>query len=314
MRRARLSAIGVAALLVCVLGIPQYAHAAIAAPASLSGSVPQAGHAPASTGWDESSVRRHILDATNEARAEAGLPTVSADQALDDVAQTCSQTQAANDVMAHCTGFQTRYPPGWTAAAENVAFGYSVESVVDGWMNSPGHRANILRTDATHLGIGYAISSQGRPYYTQNFATYPNRPAEEATVSPTAAGAFVSVDPSRLLDTRSGVGAPRGSVSGFGSVDLPVLGRGGVPVSDVSAVVVNVTVVGAATGGFITVFPSGRVQPTASNVNFAGGQTIANLVTVKLGAGGKITVTNNSSGSVHLVADVAGYYLADAIS
>ena len=74
----------------------------------------------------------------------------------------------------------------------------------------------------------------------------------------------------------------------------------------------NVTVTGPSTGGFITVYPSGSSQPTASNLNFSAGQTIPNLVTVKLGAGGKIKLSNNSAGTVQLIADVAGYYLAGA--
>lgn len=123
--------------------------------------------------YDQSSARQVILNKTNAARVAAGLAPVSGDASLDAVAQSCSQTQAANNAMAHCTGFQNKYPGGWTSAAENVAMGQSVEAVVDAWLNSPGHRANILRPDATHLGIGYALSSSGRPFYTQNFATYP---------------------------------------------------------------------------------------------------------------------------------------------
>ncbi|WP_396643003.1 hypothetical protein, partial [Microbacterium sp.] len=133
---------------------------------------------------------------------------------------------------------------------------------------------------------------------------------DDVAGAPEAAGGFVSVSPSRILDTRTGNGALRAAVAGFGSVDVQVTGRAGVPVSGVTAVVVNVTVAGASTGGFLTVYPSGVDQPTASNVNFTGGQTIANLATVKLGSDGRIRVTNNSPGSVHLLADIAGYYVA----
>ena len=306
MRPGKLSAVGVATLLILSLGVPPEARAADPAVVSQT----RATSASGAGAYDEVSARRYILDATNRARVAAGLAPVSGDFDLDGVAQHCSQTQAANDTMAHCTGFQTLYPSGWTAASENVAAGYSVESVVDGWMNSSGHRANILRTDATHLGIGYALSSRGRPYFTQNFAAYPNRVVTESPGAPEAAGGFVSVSPSRILDTRTGNGALRAAVAGFGSVDVQVTGRAGVPVSGVTAVVVNVTVAGASTGGFLTVYPSGVDQPTASNVNFTGGQTIANLATVKLGSDGRIRVTNNSPGSVHLLADIAGYYVA----
>ena len=307
MRPGKLSVLGVAALLILSVGVPLEAHAADSASLDQTRAI----SASASGTYDEASARRYILDATNRARVSAGLAPVSGDFDLDRVAQNCSQTQATNDTMAHCTGFQTLYPSGWTAASENVAAGYSVESVVDAWMNSAGHRDNILRADATHLGIGYALSSRGRPYFTQNFATYPNRVATESPGAPVSAGGFVSVAPSRLLDTRVGTGALRVAVAGFGSVDVQVAGRAGVPVSGVTAAVVNVTVAGASAGGFLTVYPSGVNQPTASNVNFTAGQTIANLATVKLGSDGKIRLTNNSSGPVHLLADIAGYYVAD---
>lgn len=126
---------------------------------------------PTAVGLSEA--RSRILADTNAARAAAGLAPLAADPALDTIAQSCSQTQARNNRMAHCTGYHTRYPKGWTWAAENVAMGYSVDAVVAAWMNSSGHRANILKSTATHIGIGYAVSASGRPYFTQNFASYP---------------------------------------------------------------------------------------------------------------------------------------------
>ncbi|WP_396643267.1 hypothetical protein [Microbacterium sp.] len=142
--------------------------------------------------------------------------------------------------------------------------------------------------------------------------TFPEECARtgESQPDPTEPGAFDSLDPARLLDTRVGNGAPQTAVAANGTIDLQVTGRGGVPSTGVAAVVVNVTVVGAATGGFLTVYPSGTTQPTASNLNYTPGQTIPNLVTVKIGTAGKIKLTNNSAGTIHLIADVAGYYLA----
>ena len=63
-----------------------------------------------------------------------------------------------------------------------------------------------------------------------------------------------------MLDTRNGNGAPAHIVAGGGSVTLTVAGRGGVPVTGVSSVVLNVTVTGSTAGGFVTVYPlqSGR--------------------------------------------------------
>ncbi len=126
---------------------------------------------------------------------------------------------------------------------------------------------------------------------------------------PTARGTFETLRPKRLLDTRQGIGADWVPVPAYGSVDLEVTGHGGVAWTNVSAVVLNVTAVSPEAAGFVTAYPTGTAQPAASNLNFARGQTVPNLVTVKLGTDGKVTLTNNSPGPVHLLADVAGYYL-----
>ncbi len=123
------------------------------------------------------------------------------------------------------------------------------------------------------------------------------------------AGSFVSLSPSRLLDTRANVGA-NGPVAALGTVHLPVLGKGGVPATGVAAVVLNVTVNAPKSPGNITVYPDATTMPLASNLNFVPGQTIPNLVVAKVGANGNIALTNNSPGTVQLIADVAGYYLS----
>lgn len=123
--------------------------------------------------------RQYILAETNEARALSGLPALTLSASLSTIAQDCSAVQAANNEMAHCLDYYTKYVDGWASAAENVAYGYQYTAVVDGWMNSPGHRANIL-SRATHIGIGVAYSADGSPYYTQDFGEYPDPTAINA--------------------------------------------------------------------------------------------------------------------------------------
>ncbi|WP_330186273.1 choice-of-anchor D domain-containing protein [Dactylosporangium sp. AC04546] len=115
-------------------------------------------------------------------------------------------------------------------------------------------------------------------------------------------GTYYTVPPRRIMDTRSGAGAPRGAVGSGGVVSLQV----GVP-SDASAVVLNVTVTEAAGPGYVTVYPSGVARPTASSLNYVKGWTGANSVTVKVGANGKVDFYN-AGGPAHLIADVYGYY------
>ncbi len=72
-------------------------------------------------------------------------------------------------------------------------------------------------------------------------------------------------------------------------------------------VVVNVTATNPSAGSFLEVWPSGQARPTASNVNMAPGETIANLVTVAVGANGRVSFYN-AVGSTHVVADLVGWY------
>jgi hypothetical protein len=126
--------------------------------------------------------------------------------------------------------------------------------------------------------------------------------------APSVAGAFGSLVPSRLLDTRSGVGAAKIAVAAGSTVHLQVTGRGGVPASGVSAVVLNVTVVGSTSAGFITVFGDGTSRPGVSSLNFAKSQTVPNLVIAPVGTNGKVALYNGSAGTIQLIADLSGWF------
>jgi len=127
----------------------------------------------------------------------------------------------------------------------------------------------------------------------------------------TVPGGFASLRPARVLDTRIALGAA-GPVPASSSIAVQILGRGGVPAAGVSAVVVNLTVTAPARAGALTAYADGTSMPTTSNLNFVAGQTIPNLAVVPVGADGKIRLANRSSGTVQLIADIAGYYLVAA--
>ncbi|WP_375491951.1 hypothetical protein [uncultured Jatrophihabitans sp.] len=119
-------------------------------------------------------------------------------------------------------------------------------------------------------------------------------------------GGFASVAPSRVLDTRSRLGASTPGANA--TIGVQVGGRGGVPSSGVSAVAVNLTVTRAAKGGYLTAYAAGAARPVASNVNFPAGSTVATLAVVPVGSDGKINIFNGSGGSTPVIGDVAGYY------
>jgi hypothetical protein len=126
---------------------------------------------------------------------------------------------------------------------------------------------------------------------------------------------FSAVAPTRILDTRSGLGLPGNhpaKVAGGSAVTVQVAGRGGIPATGVDAVVMNVTAVKPTISTYITAYAADlAVRPAASNLNVAAGQIVPNLVTVRLDAAGQVNLFN-AFGSVDLVGDVTGYYSSDA--
>ncbi len=127
-----------------------------------------------------------------------------------------------------------------------------------------------------------------------------------ASSGTSAPGGLVSVDPVRVVDSRSGVGVVAGRVSSGSWVRVPVSGVGGVPSVGVSVVVANVTVVDPSRVGHVSVVPVRGGRPGTSSVNVAAGVTTANLVVSRVGADGGVWVWNEA-GSVHLVVDVVAY-------
>jgi hypothetical protein len=119
---------------------------------------------------------------------------------------------------------------------------------------------------------------------------------------------FQSAGPVRLLDTRSATGVSTTvPVAAKATVQLRVSGVAGIPATGVSAVVLNTTVTAPTASGFLTVYPDGSALPTASNLNWTAGATVANLVTVPV-VNGVVDFYNGSTGTVHIIADLAGYY------
>ncbi|UIJ34001.1 hypothetical protein [Allobranchiibius sp. GilTou73] len=117
---------------------------------------------------------------------------------------------------------------------------------------------------------------------------------------------YTGVTPVRLVDTRSGSGAPKARVPAGGSLTVQITGAGGVPTSGINAVELGVTAVGPSAGGYLTTYPAGGSRPGSSTLNYVQGQAVANSVTAKVGAGGKVTIF--SSAETDLLVDVQGYF------
>ena len=117
---------------------------------------------------------REVIALVNEYRRANGLSELSYDWELSRVARIKSQDMKDSGYFAHNSptygspfSMMKNFGIKYRSAAENIARGYATpKTVVDGWMNSSGHRANILNPSFTHIGVGYV--SDGN-YWTQMF-------------------------------------------------------------------------------------------------------------------------------------------------
>ncbi|MFI6002292.1 hypothetical protein ACIA98_18100 [Streptomyces sp. NPDC051366] len=129
----------------------------------------------------------------------------------------------------------------------------------------------------------------------------------------TSGAEFTSHAPTRLLDTRAGLGAAQAKVAGRGSVVLKVAGAAKVP-TGVRAVVLNVTATNATGAGHVVVQPAASGIETGSNLNYGPGQSVANQVVVPVGEDGSVHLVNGGWDPVDLIADVTGYFTASTAS
>lgn len=211
---------------------------------------------------------------------------------------------------------------GVSATVTTQGYGTATSSgltVVVDW--GDGTSSTTSSTDAT---IGHTYAKLGE-YTVSVTASDGSGDTASNSVSgvQTAGSEYTAYGPVRILDTRSGIGASASAVAPKGIVKLKVAGAGtaGNPIpSGVTAVVLNVTVTQPSANGFLTVYPdqdgTGAAEsvPTTSNLNFAAGQTVPNLVVVPVGPNGVIDFYNGSSGHTQVIADVSGYFTQQAAS
>ena len=123
-----------------------------------------------------SSVESEVLRLVNIERSKAGLSALKMNNSLSDVARMKSQDMADKNYFSHTSptygspfDMMKKFGITYTTAGENIAKGYAgAEAVMNGWMNSPGHKANILNPKFGTLGVGY-VNKGGTTYWTQMF-------------------------------------------------------------------------------------------------------------------------------------------------
>jgi uncharacterized YkwD family protein len=131
---------------------------------------------PAEEAKSLSEFEQRVVELTNVERAKQGLPALKIDTELSKVARIKSEDMQKNNYFDHNSptygspfDMMKKFGISYTSAGENIAQGQRTpEEVVQAWMNSAGHRANILNNGFTHIGVGYVESGN---YWTQQFIT-----------------------------------------------------------------------------------------------------------------------------------------------
>jgi uncharacterized YkwD family protein/spore coat assembly protein SafA len=123
------------------------------------------------------SIENQVIQLTNQERAKNGLKPLIADWELSRVARYKSNDMRDKNYFSHTSPTYgdpftmiKKFGIAYRTAGENIAAGQtSPQAVVQSWMNSPGHRQNILSKSYTHIGVGYAKGGSMHHYWTQQF-------------------------------------------------------------------------------------------------------------------------------------------------
>ncbi|MFI1652339.1 PKD domain-containing protein [Streptomyces avidinii] len=209
-------------------------------------------------------------------------------------------------------------PAGVTAVALNVTVTETVDSgYVTAW---PGAGYDRPGTSNLNYTAGRSIPNLvivpvGEDGYIElyNGGQQPVDLIADVTGYFTRASAdgYTSMTPARFVDTREGLGTSPGKLAARSAFTTPISGLRGVP-QNITAVALNVTVTEPGGLGHLTAFSGDGPVPTASNLNFLAGQTVANAVIVPVAPDGTIKIFNGAYLPAHVVVDVVGYYSKDS--
>jgi len=133
--------------------------------------------APATNLTENDKLVKEVVTLVNQERAKVGLAPLKENLQLSNVAKLKSEDMATKNYFSHTSptygspfDMMKKFGITYSAAGENIAMGQQTPaSVMSAWMNSPGHKANILSANFTEIGVGIAKNADGSIYWTQQF-------------------------------------------------------------------------------------------------------------------------------------------------
>lgn len=154
-----------------------YAGQKIALPYAHSTNMSGSNSGNSSASYSLSSFETEVIRLCNIQRSSMGLQPFATSKPLSSLARLKCQDMVKYNYFSHTSptygspfNMMTTHGISWSSAAENIAMGQRTPAiVVNAWMNSPGHRANILNPQLTTIGVGCTYNSSGMPYWSQMF-------------------------------------------------------------------------------------------------------------------------------------------------
>jgi hypothetical protein len=128
-----------------------------------------------------------FVSRVNSLRASKGLNQLQVSGELVAVARGWTDRMVSAGQISHNPDLSSAVAGGWTKLGENVGVGYEVGSLMDAFIGSPAHYANLVDPAWTHIGIGVTMASDGRMYTTHNFMALGGAAPAPAAPPPTAA-------------------------------------------------------------------------------------------------------------------------------
>ena len=199
----------------------------------------------------------------------------------------------------------------WTQVTASYNATVGVMSLwVDGVL--VGYRAHTApatgATGAFHVGSAQAGGKRGSYFAGQVAMVQAWNQALAPFTTPSPASYHYSMAPTRIMDTRSGLGGTAGPVAPNSDTKLKIAGTAGIPAAGVTAVAIDLTLTGPTSSGNVTTYADGDQLPVTASLNFDAGSTITDYQIVPVSPDGKIALHLNSASSAQLVVDVTGYF------
>ncbi len=190
-------------------------------------------------------------------------------------------------------GFLQAYAAGATAPASDTALSFGTSTVSSLGGDVPiGAGGKIIIADEGGDNASTQVIGDIAGYYTTDLT----------------ADVYHSTNPTRLADTRTGIGGSTGAVAALGTYTITASSVRDITTTASPALVLNLTAAQETASGDLIAYPYDATLPGTSNLNWAAGQTIANAALVPAGTGDEISVENASAGSTELIIDCSGFF------